>query len=316
MPYKSIRESFTHQCAVILSCYRKHCSNQSPAGQLILPESLKLLPMYANCLLKSDCLLSRELLPAVFVNSKYTCVCVCTAPLVSLDLKCWYMHLVLSLPTALVGPFLYPRVYALVRHFSNLTLTCENDMFYIAWMLPARCECWWQGTSPSLTLYRSKTVWVRCVCGREWPHDCALAGAGHPKQHSQSATGSGLTGSSQYWHCECMCACVRACAYVHLYPLCSTFCLLWRVLSRSEWEESLLKFRALVDTTWRYLHPPLWWCMMCDSPTQLVICKQRDKTEVAFRRLLKEDKGAGQWEGTSYIDFLCNIHREIKEILS
>lgn len=60
MAYKSIRENFTHQCAVILSCYRKHCSSQSPAGQLILPESLKLLPMYANCLLKSDALLSRK----------------------------------------------------------------------------------------------------------------------------------------------------------------------------------------------------------------------------------------------------------------
>ena len=60
MPYKSIRDSFTHQIAVILSCYRKHCSNQSPPGQLILPESLKLLPMYSNCLLKSDALLSRE----------------------------------------------------------------------------------------------------------------------------------------------------------------------------------------------------------------------------------------------------------------
>ena len=60
MPYKSIRENFSHQCAIILSCYRKHCSNQSPPGQLILPESLKLLPMYANCLLKSDTLLSRE----------------------------------------------------------------------------------------------------------------------------------------------------------------------------------------------------------------------------------------------------------------
>ena len=59
MSYKSIRDSFTHQIAVILSCYRKHCSSQSPPGQLILPESLKLLPMYSNCLLKSDALLSR-----------------------------------------------------------------------------------------------------------------------------------------------------------------------------------------------------------------------------------------------------------------
>ena len=60
MPYKTIRDTFTNQCAVILACYRKQCSSQSPAGQLILPESLKLLPMYANCMLKSDALLSRE----------------------------------------------------------------------------------------------------------------------------------------------------------------------------------------------------------------------------------------------------------------
>ena len=60
MPYKTIRENFTHQCAVILSCYRKHCSSHSPVGQLILPDTLKLLPMYANCMLKNDALLSRE----------------------------------------------------------------------------------------------------------------------------------------------------------------------------------------------------------------------------------------------------------------
>ena len=51
-------------------------------------------------------------------------------------------------------------------------------------------------------------------------------------------------------------------------------------------------------------------------PLQLVVVKQKDKSEVAFRRLLKEDKGAGPWEGSSYIDFLLQVHREIKEILS
>ena len=62
----------------------------------------------------------------------------------------------------------------------------------------------------------------------------------------------------------------------------------------------------------------LWWdaYRFLVLSVQLMISKQRDKTEIHFRRQLKEDKGAGQWEGTSYIDFLCNIHREIKEILS
>ncbi len=47
-----------------------------------------------------------------------------------------------------------------------------------------------------------------------------------------------------------------------------------------------------------------------------MVSKQKDKSEVFFRRLLKEDKGTGQWEGITYIDFLCQIHREIKEMLN
>ena len=51
-------------------------------------------------------------------------------------------------------------------------------------------------------------------------------------------------------------------------------------------------------------------------PLQVKVVKQRDKSEVFFRRMLKEDKGAGQWEGSSYIDFLCQIHRDIKDLLN
>jgi len=51
---KSVRESLMQQCASILACYRKNCASPSSAGQLILPECMKLLPLYTNCLLKSD----------------------------------------------------------------------------------------------------------------------------------------------------------------------------------------------------------------------------------------------------------------------
>ncbi len=66
---------------------------------------------------------------------------------------------------------------------------------------------------------------------------------------------------------------------------------------------------CLIRTAFSSLHVP-------SPPLQLVVTKQRDKTEVFFSRMLKEDKGAGQWEGSSYIDFLCQVHRDIKEILS
>jgi protein transport protein SEC24 len=34
------------QCVTILYTYRKYCATASSSGQLILPEALKLLPLY------------------------------------------------------------------------------------------------------------------------------------------------------------------------------------------------------------------------------------------------------------------------------
>lgn len=51
---KAIKDSLIHRAAQILACYRKHCATPSSAGQLILPECMKLLPLYINCLLKND----------------------------------------------------------------------------------------------------------------------------------------------------------------------------------------------------------------------------------------------------------------------
>uniref|UniRef100_K1QNY7 Transport protein Sec24C n=1 Tax=Magallana gigas TaxID=29159 RepID=K1QNY7_MAGGI len=53
---KQVREGIMSQVAQILACYRKNCSTPAPMGQLILPESMKLLPLYSNCVVKSDAL--------------------------------------------------------------------------------------------------------------------------------------------------------------------------------------------------------------------------------------------------------------------
>ncbi|XP_061196580.1 protein transport protein Sec24C-like isoform X2 [Saccostrea echinata] len=53
---KQVREGVMNQVAQILACYRKNCASPSSVGQLILPESMKLLPLYANCVIKSDAL--------------------------------------------------------------------------------------------------------------------------------------------------------------------------------------------------------------------------------------------------------------------
>lgn len=51
---KTVKEHLINSCANILACYRKNCASPSSAGQLILPECMKLLPLYTNCLIKSD----------------------------------------------------------------------------------------------------------------------------------------------------------------------------------------------------------------------------------------------------------------------
>jgi protein transport protein SEC24 len=47
---------------------------------------------------------------------------------------------------------------------------------------------------------------------------------------------------------------------------------------------------------------------------QLTIVRQRDKLEPWFNHFLVEDKGHSG--SASYVDFLCHIHKEIRNLLS
>ncbi|XP_022844975.1 protein transport protein Sec24-like At4g32640 isoform X2 [Olea europaea var. sylvestris] len=53
-PLTQAREQATNVCINILHSYRKFCATASSSGQLILPEALKLLPLYTLALLKSS----------------------------------------------------------------------------------------------------------------------------------------------------------------------------------------------------------------------------------------------------------------------
>lgn len=52
-PLSQVRERVTNLCVAVLFSYRKFCATVSSAGQLILPEALKLLPLYTLALVKS-----------------------------------------------------------------------------------------------------------------------------------------------------------------------------------------------------------------------------------------------------------------------
>lgn len=49
---KAVKVDLEARCAQILACYRKNCASPTSAGQLILPDCMKLLPLYASCLMK------------------------------------------------------------------------------------------------------------------------------------------------------------------------------------------------------------------------------------------------------------------------
>uniref|UniRef100_A0A3B4AWB8 SEC24 homolog C, COPII coat complex component n=1 Tax=Periophthalmus magnuspinnatus TaxID=409849 RepID=A0A3B4AWB8_9GOBI len=94
-PTKTVRDTLVNQCAQILACYRKNCASPSSAGQLILPECMKLLPVYLNCVLKSD-----VLLPAADV---------------SLDDRAYLRQLISSMDVAETHVFFYPRLLPLTK---------------------------------------------------------------------------------------------------------------------------------------------------------------------------------------------------------
>lgn len=94
-PTKAVRDTLINQCAQILACYRKNCASPSSAGQLILPECMKLLPVYLNCVLKSD-----VLLPGADV---------------SLDDRAYLRQLISCMDVEESHVFFYPRLLPLTK---------------------------------------------------------------------------------------------------------------------------------------------------------------------------------------------------------
>lgn len=90
---KAIREGLINQCAGILACYRRNCASPSSAGQLILPECMKLLPLYMNCILKNDILMGGSEM--------------------SSDDRSWLMRTVMSMDQNASVPYFYPRLMSL-----------------------------------------------------------------------------------------------------------------------------------------------------------------------------------------------------------
>uniref|UniRef100_A0A8C3M8G8 Uncharacterized protein n=1 Tax=Geospiza parvula TaxID=87175 RepID=A0A8C3M8G8_GEOPR len=62
-PLKTVRDILMNQTAHMLACYKKNCASPAAVSQLILPDTMKVLPVYMNCLLKSCVLAGRPEIP-------------------------------------------------------------------------------------------------------------------------------------------------------------------------------------------------------------------------------------------------------------
>lgn len=51
---QAVKNGLVTRASTVLAAYRKNCAQMSNPGQLILPETMKLLPIYLNGVFKSD----------------------------------------------------------------------------------------------------------------------------------------------------------------------------------------------------------------------------------------------------------------------
>ncbi|EJD51294.1 sec24-related protein [Auricularia subglabra TFB-10046 SS5] len=91
-PLREIKDGLTEQTSSMLLAYRRNCAASTSPSQLILPESLKTLPMYTLSILKTKCLKGGG------VNS---------------DVRNFHAHLVFSRSVRSLLQHLYPRLLPL-----------------------------------------------------------------------------------------------------------------------------------------------------------------------------------------------------------
>ncbi len=91
-PLKEVRHYLTDKCVKILLAYRRNCASSTSPGQLILPESFKLFPLYALAINKTKSIKGGN---------------------VTSDVRAFYMRFFRAQGVSAIMSMLYPRLIAL-----------------------------------------------------------------------------------------------------------------------------------------------------------------------------------------------------------
>ncbi|KAM5192046.1 protein transport protein Sec24D isoform 2-T3 [Mantella aurantiaca] len=232
-PLKTVRDVLISQTAHMLACYRKKCGNPTAVSQLLLADSMKVFPLYMNCLLKNE----------VLVGSSE----------IATDERAFQRQLLMSMDVASSQLFFYPLLLPL--H----TLDTKSDAFPLA----VRCseERLSEGGIFLLANGISMFLWL---------------GVSSPPEFIQGI--------------------FNVPSFAHITPEATSLPQL-----DSSHSKTLRKIIEFLQSK-------------SSHSMKLVLVKQKDKAEMAFRQLLVEDKGL--LGGASYMDFLCHVHKEIRQLLS
>jgi len=98
---KVAREAAVERLTKLLAAYRKYCSAGSHSSQLLMPELLKLLPIYTLCILKSDAL---SVGTSTRIDARVQCI---------FDL--------MGIPIPRLLHYLYPRMFAVHNLLTHQT---------------------------------------------------------------------------------------------------------------------------------------------------------------------------------------------------
>ncbi|CAL8069120.1 unnamed protein product [Calicophoron daubneyi] len=118
-------DDLTNRVAQTLAAYRRHCSGgpgdvgASP-GELVLPQNMKLYPLYVQCLMKTDAFSPADTVPV--------------------DERAWHMLMLNSMDVKQSNAYFYPRLYPV----HNLAPNFEGQLVYP----PAAIRCSYERLTP------------------------------------------------------------------------------------------------------------------------------------------------------------------------
>jgi len=233
---QAIKDGLVQRSAQILSCYRQNCATPSTSGQLILPECMKLLPLYVNSLIKSDVIAGGSEM--------------------SSDDRAFLMQAVLSLNVEGTVTFLYPRLYPL----HNVDL--DHDTELVPDILRCSIDRMEENGIYLLENGISLFLWIGLQVNQELLQQLFHANTIGQVDIEMTQLPDLDTPLSK-----------RARAII----------------------------AAIQAEKQRYL--------------KLTVVRQRDKLEPWLKHYLVEDKGFHAQQ-MSYVDFLCHIHKEIRNLLN